>query len=69
MRALGLHGARGGKKIRTTIPGPGHQRAADLVKRDFTCGSPTSPTASSRRTSPGYLGAGLYDEATRGNHR
>ncbi|MEU7852520.1 IS3 family transposase [Nonomuraea sp. NPDC049141] len=36
MRTLGLQGARRGKKIRTTMADPGHQRAADLVKRDFT---------------------------------
>lgn len=42
MRALGLHGARRGRKVRTTIPGPGHQRAADLVKRDFTASQPNT---------------------------
>lgn len=42
MRALGLHGARRGKKIRTTTPDPGHQRAADLVKRDFTASRPNT---------------------------
>ncbi|TLP57011.1 hypothetical protein FXF59_04025 [Microbispora tritici] len=36
MRALGLHVARRGKKIRTMVPESGHQRAANLVKRDFT---------------------------------
>jgi putative transposase len=40
MRADGLAGARRGKKIRTTIPDPGHQRAADLVQRDFTAARP-----------------------------
>lgn len=42
MRTLGLHGARRGKKIRTTVPEPGHQRAADLVKRDFTAARPNA---------------------------
>ncbi|MCC5574951.1 IS3 family transposase [Microtetraspora sp. AC03309] len=42
MRALGLQGARRGKKIRTTTSDPGHQRAADLVKRDFTASGPNA---------------------------
>lgn len=42
MRALGLHGARRGNKIRTTVPESGHQRAADLVKRDFTAARPNA---------------------------
>ncbi|MEV5712202.1 IS3 family transposase [Actinoallomurus sp. NPDC052274] len=40
MRELGLAGARRGKKIRTTMPGEGHGRAADLLKRDFTAAAP-----------------------------
>jgi putative transposase len=42
MREHGLAGARRGKKIRTTIAGkgPGHERAADLLKRDFTAPAP-----------------------------
>ena len=38
MREHGLRGVRRGRMIRTTIPGkgPGHQRAADLIGRDFT---------------------------------
>jgi putative transposase len=42
MREHGLHGARRGKKVRTTIAGkgPGHERAADLLKRDFTAPAP-----------------------------
>jgi putative transposase len=42
MRVLGLQGARRGKKIRTTIADPGHQRAADLLKRDFTAPRPNT---------------------------
>jgi transposase InsO family protein len=40
MRELGLHGARRGKKIRTTVPGTGGQRAGDLLRRDFTAPAP-----------------------------
>jgi putative transposase len=42
MRENGLHGARRGKKVRTTIAGkgPGHERAADLIGRDFTAPAP-----------------------------
>ncbi|WP_037664839.1 IS3 family transposase, partial [Streptomyces griseofuscus] len=36
MRDLGLEGARRGKKIRTTIRDDGHDRAGDLLQRDFT---------------------------------
>ncbi|MFG1682906.1 IS3 family transposase [Nonomuraea sp. NPDC049269] len=42
MRALGLQGARRGKKIRTTMADPDHQRAADLVRRDFTTPRPNT---------------------------
>ncbi|WP_344396478.1 hypothetical protein [Streptomyces vastus] len=40
MRGLGLQGARRGKKIRTTIRDDGHERAADLLGRDFTASGP-----------------------------
>jgi len=42
MREDGLRGARRGRKVRTTIPGrgPGHERAADLIGRDFTAPAP-----------------------------
>jgi hypothetical protein len=40
MRELGLVGARRGKRIRTTIPGAGEQRAGDLLRRDFTAPAP-----------------------------
>ena len=40
MRQLGLHGVRRGKKIRATTPGPGGQRAGDLLGRDFTAPAP-----------------------------
>lgn len=42
MRRSGLCGARRGKRVRTTVPGkgPGHERAADLLKRDFTAPAP-----------------------------
>ena len=42
MREHELRGARRGRKIRTTIPGkgPGHERAADLIGRDFTAPAP-----------------------------
>jgi len=36
MRDAGLRG----KKIRTTVPDPGHERAKDLVARDFTAAAP-----------------------------
>ena len=38
----GLRGARGGRRIRTTVPGkgPGYERAKDLLKRDFTAPAP-----------------------------
>ena len=42
MREHGLRGVRRGRAIRTTIPGkgPGHERAADLIGRDFTAPAP-----------------------------
>jgi putative transposase len=40
MRELGLQGARRGRKVRTTHADPGHERAADLLKRDFTATRP-----------------------------
>jgi putative transposase len=42
MSRNGMCGARRGRKVRTTIPGkgPGHERAADLLKRDFTAAAP-----------------------------
>jgi putative transposase len=40
MRELGLAGARRGKRVRTTVPGPGAARPADLVGRRF---SPSAP--------------------------
>jgi putative transposase len=40
MRELGLQGAVRGKKIRTTIPDPAAERAADLVKRNFVAAAP-----------------------------
>jgi putative transposase len=40
MRALGLRGVRRGKKIRTTVRDDGHERATDLVRRDFTAAAP-----------------------------
>ncbi len=42
MRRNGMRGARRGRKVRTTVPGkgPGHERAEDLLKRDFTAAAP-----------------------------
>ncbi|WP_258194043.1 DDE-type integrase/transposase/recombinase, partial [Streptomyces sp. MA5143a] len=40
MQGLGLQGARRGRKIRTTIRDDGHERAADLLRRDFTASRP-----------------------------
>ena len=40
MRELGLHGARRGKKVRTTVPAAAAARPADLVRRQF---SPAAP--------------------------
>jgi transposase InsO family protein len=40
MREQGLHGARQGKKVRTTIPAAAAARPADLVRRRF---SPAAP--------------------------
>ncbi|MDH6436013.1 putative transposase [Streptomyces sp. SAI-144] len=40
MRELDLQGARRGKKIRTTMRDDGHERAADLLNRDFTATRP-----------------------------
>jgi putative transposase len=40
MRAAGLAGVRRGKKIRTTVADPGHERAGDLVNRNFTAPRP-----------------------------
>jgi putative transposase len=43
MRENGLRGARRGRTVRTTIPGkgPGHERAPDLIGRDFTAQAPS----------------------------
>jgi putative transposase len=40
MRELSLAGARRGKRVRTTVPGPAAARPADLVRRQF---SPARP--------------------------
>ena len=40
MRELGLHGARRGRRVRTTIPSPAAARPGDLVRRRF---SPAAP--------------------------
>jgi putative transposase len=40
MRQLGLQGVRRGRKVRTTVPGAGGQRAPDLLRRDFTAPAP-----------------------------
>ncbi|MFI7431745.1 IS3 family transposase [Micromonospora sp. NPDC049836] len=40
MRDAGLTGVVRGKKIRTTTADPGHERAADLLNRDFTAARP-----------------------------
>ena len=40
MRDLGLEGARRGKKICTTVRDDGHDRAADVLQRDFTASGP-----------------------------
>ena len=40
MHELGLHGARRGRKVRTTPPGKDGQRAGDPLNRDFTAPAP-----------------------------
>jgi putative transposase len=40
MRGAGLTGAVRGKKVRTTVPDPGHERAGDRVNRDFSAERP-----------------------------
>lgn len=40
MRDAGLRGVVRGRKIRTTVTDPGHERAGDLVARDFTAATP-----------------------------
>jgi putative transposase len=40
MKALGLQGVRRGRKIRTTVRDERHQRAGDLVRRNFTAQAP-----------------------------
>ncbi|MCX5339221.1 IS3 family transposase [Streptomyces atratus] len=40
MPDLGLHGARRGRVIHTIIRDDGHERAADLLQRDFTASRP-----------------------------
>jgi transposase InsO family protein len=42
MKALGLHGARRGRTMRTTSSDPAAPRPADLVERDF---NPSRPDA------------------------
>ncbi|WP_160161203.1 hypothetical protein [Actinomadura sp. K4S16] len=40
MRELCLARVRGGRKIRTTVCADGNERAADLLRRDFTATTP-----------------------------
>ncbi len=40
MRAHGWRGVTRARTMRTTIPGPAHMRAPDLVRRDFTADRP-----------------------------
>lgn len=40
MRQLGIAGVRRGKKIRTTVRDERHERAGDLLRRDFTAPAP-----------------------------
>jgi putative transposase len=40
MRGLGLQGARHGRKVRTTVRDERHERAGDLLGRDFTAPAP-----------------------------
>ncbi len=40
MRAHGWRGVTRARRVRTTVPDPGHGRAPDLVNRDFTAGRP-----------------------------
>ncbi|WP_317936477.1 IS3 family transposase [Streptomyces cellostaticus] len=40
MHDLGLEGARRGRNIRTTVRDSGHERATDLLQRDFTASRP-----------------------------
>jgi putative transposase len=42
MHGNGMCGARRGRRVRTTVPGTGrgHERAGDLLKRDFTAAAP-----------------------------
>jgi putative transposase len=40
MRGLGLQGARCGRKVRTTVRDERHERAGDLLGRDFTAPAP-----------------------------
>lgn len=40
MRDLGVAGARRGRKVRTTVGDGRHERAADLLNRDFTAPAP-----------------------------
>jgi putative transposase len=40
MRTAGLAGTRRGRKVRTTTPHPEHERAGDLVNRNFTADRP-----------------------------
>lgn len=42
MALLGMNGVRRGKKVRTTVPGTGGQRAGDLLNRDFTAAAPNT---------------------------
>jgi putative transposase len=40
MRQMGIHGARRGRVVVTTVADPAAARPADLVDRDFTCTAP-----------------------------
>jgi putative transposase len=40
MRELGLAGVRRGRKVRTTVRDERHERAGDLLRRDFTAPAP-----------------------------
>jgi transposase InsO family protein len=50
MRAQGWRGVTRGRTARTTIPDPGHSRAPDLVRRNFTPAGPGRCTWLTLRT-------------------
>lgn len=56
MRRAGLAGVHRGRKVRTTIADPGHERATDKVNRDFTAERPNQTWVADFTYVPAWCG-------------